>query len=151
MSIAIAEKHVREVVRPFNIYDDYSAEAVLNMLMARQSGHRPLQRGITYGLDATYPTRLQPALLRAYEWASTRWDDFLRQASRVVVAQQRLQDVQHSGQQPMRQKRAFSQTMPEGSRVNKQRRSAGGIAQRGTMTAERPVPEWVCRRRWSRV
>lgn len=72
LSIGIAEKHVREVVRPFNIYDDRTGEADLNAAIAWQSGHRPLQRGITYGLDAAYPTRLQPSLLRAYEWASTR-------------------------------------------------------------------------------
>jgi hypothetical protein len=56
----------------------------LNVAPAWQSGHRPLQRGTTYGLDGAYPTQLQPALLRAYEWASTRWHEFLHQPSKVM-------------------------------------------------------------------
>jgi hypothetical protein len=74
---------VREVRAPFNIYDDRGSDADLNVVLAWQSGHRPLQRGITYGLDGAYPSRLQPALLRAYEWASTRWHEFLHQPSKI--------------------------------------------------------------------
>lgn len=68
-----------------NMYDDRSAEADLNVVFAWQSGHRPLQRGITYGLDGAFPARLQPALLRAYEWASTRWHEFLHQPSKTAL------------------------------------------------------------------
>ncbi|CAK7275608.1 hypothetical protein SEPCBS57363_006795 [Sporothrix epigloea] len=81
LSIGIAEKHVQELSEPFNIYDDRSREADLNMATTWQSGHRPLRRGISYGLDAAFPTRLQPSLLRAYEWSSTSWHEFLGQAS----------------------------------------------------------------------
>jgi hypothetical protein len=84
LSIGITEKHVKEVHKPFNRYDDKSLEADLNVVFAWQSGHRPLQRGTTYGLDGAYPTQLQPALLRAYEWASTRWHEFLHQPSKVM-------------------------------------------------------------------
>ncbi|KAH6977644.1 hypothetical protein EDB80DRAFT_826229 [Ilyonectria destructans] len=72
LAIGITEKHVREVHSSFNRYDDCSAEADLNVTFAWQSGHRPLQRGVVYGLDGAFPHRLQPSLLRAYEWASTR-------------------------------------------------------------------------------
>ncbi|RKK32332.1 hypothetical protein BFJ67_g14800 [Fusarium oxysporum f. sp. cepae] len=65
ISIGITEKHVREVHSPFNRYDDSSAKADLNVVFAWQSGHRPLQRGITYGLDGAFPHQLQPALFRA--------------------------------------------------------------------------------------
>ncbi|KAG4279200.1 hypothetical protein FPRO04_13651 [Fusarium proliferatum] len=82
LAIAITEKHVREVHTPFNRYDDLSSVADRNAVFAWQSGHRPLQRETTYGLDGAYPFRLQPALLRAYEWASTRWHDFLHQPSK---------------------------------------------------------------------
>ncbi|GKU09475.1 unnamed protein product, partial [Fusarium langsethiae] len=81
LAIGITEKHVREVHAPFNRYDDSSSDADLNVTFAWQSGHRPLQRGITYGLDGAYPHQLQPSLLRAYQWASTKWHEFLGQAS----------------------------------------------------------------------
>ncbi|EGU75252.1 hypothetical protein FOXB_14237, partial [Fusarium oxysporum f. sp. conglutinans Fo5176] len=80
----ITEKHVREVHSPFNRYDDTSSDADLNVTFAWQSGHRPLQRGITYGLDGAYPHQLQPSLLRAYQWASTKWHEFLHQASQYA-------------------------------------------------------------------
>ncbi|KAK2122363.1 hypothetical protein NOF04DRAFT_1374394 [Fusarium oxysporum II5] len=86
LAIAITEKHVREVYTPFNRYDDCSGDADINAIFAWQSGHRPLQRGITYGLDGAYPFKLQPSLLRCYEWASVRWHEFLRQPSKTVHA-----------------------------------------------------------------
>ncbi|KAL9566121.1 hypothetical protein ACKAV7_009739 [Fusarium commune] len=70
LAIAITEKHVREVYTPFNRHDDCSEDAGINVVLAWQSGHRPLQRGITYGFDGAYPFRLQPLLLRCYEGAS---------------------------------------------------------------------------------
>lgn len=84
VSIGITEKHVREVRTPQNRYDDNSATADINVVYAWQSGHRPLQRGTTYGLDGAFPHQLQPALLRVYEWASVRWHEFIRQPSKVV-------------------------------------------------------------------
>ncbi|KAJ4175798.1 hypothetical protein NW767_015667 [Fusarium falciforme] len=84
LAVAVTEKHVREVYTPFNRYDDYSSDADVNVVFAWQSGHRPLQRGTTYGLDGAYPFRLQPPLLRAYEWASTRWHEFIHQASKKL-------------------------------------------------------------------
>ncbi|KAL5318142.1 hypothetical protein ACEPPN_013200 [Leptodophora sp. 'Broadleaf-Isolate-01'] len=72
LTIGITEKHVQEVHKPFNRFDDVGARADQNVVFAWQSGHRPLQRGTTYGLNGAFPNQLQPALLRAYEWASTR-------------------------------------------------------------------------------
>jgi hypothetical protein len=54
----------------------------VNVAYAWQSGHRPLQRANTYGLDGAFPTHLQPSLLRVYEWVSTRWHEFLIQPSK---------------------------------------------------------------------
>ncbi|KAH7199034.1 uncharacterized protein B0J16DRAFT_360609 [Fusarium flagelliforme] len=84
LAIAITEKHVREVYTPFNRHDDCSNDADINAVFAWQSGYRPLQRGITYGLDGAYPSRLQPLLLRCYEWASVRWHEFLGQSSKNI-------------------------------------------------------------------
>jgi hypothetical protein len=84
VSIGITEKHVKDMCKPFNRIDDKGPEADLNVVFAWQSGHRPLQRGTNYGLDGAFPTQMQPALLRAYEWASTRWHEFLRIASKVL-------------------------------------------------------------------
>jgi hypothetical protein len=83
VTIGITEKHVREVFAPFNRYDDHSTTADKNAAFAWQSGHRPAQRATTYGLDGAYPHQLQPSLLRVYEWASTRWHEFLHQASKT--------------------------------------------------------------------
>lgn len=87
LAIAITEKHVREVYTPFNRHDDCSNDADINAAFAWQSGHRPLQRGITYGLDGAYPSRLQPSLLRCYEWASVRWHEFLGQPSKNIPSE----------------------------------------------------------------
>ena len=78
LSIAITEKHVRQIANPFSQYDDKNKEADINASFAWQSGHRPLQRGLTYGLDGAFPDSLQPALLRVYEWASGEWQKFLK-------------------------------------------------------------------------
>jgi hypothetical protein len=85
LSISITEKYVREIHQPFNQYDDRGPAADLNVAFAWQSGHRPVQRGLTYGLDGAFPTKLQPALLRAYQWASTRLHEFLHQPSRLTA------------------------------------------------------------------
>ncbi|KAA8617310.1 DUF3505 domain-containing protein [Pyrenophora tritici-repentis] len=82
LTIAITEKHVKEVHQRFNRYDDKSPNADMNVAYAWQSGHRPLQRANTYGLDGAFPTHLQPSLLRVYEWVSTRWHEFLTQPSK---------------------------------------------------------------------
>jgi hypothetical protein len=66
----------------FNRYDDKSPNADVNVAYAWQSGHRPLQRANTYGLDGAFPTHLQPSLLRVYQWVSTRWHEFLIQPSK---------------------------------------------------------------------
>jgi Orsellinic acid/F9775 biosynthesis cluster protein D len=77
ISISITEKHVQRLAKPFNRHDDKSVAADINVVFAWQSGHRPLQRSTTYGLDGAFPTRLQPALLRVYKWASKEWHEFL--------------------------------------------------------------------------
>ncbi|KAM6506734.1 hypothetical protein FALCPG4_018851 [Fusarium falciforme] len=84
ISIGITEKHVREVFQPFNRFDDKSASASRNVVFAWQSGHRPLQRGTTYGLDGAFPTKLQPQLLELYRWAASRWHEFLHLPSHAA-------------------------------------------------------------------
>ncbi|KFZ16922.1 hypothetical protein V502_04827 [Pseudogymnoascus sp. VKM F-4520 (FW-2644)] len=83
LSICITEKHVKILAKPFNRYDDHSANADPNVVFAWQSGHRPLERGMTYGLDGAFPSQLQPALLNIYEWASVEWHQFLGLQSRI--------------------------------------------------------------------
>lgn len=70
LSLSITEKHVKKSVKPFNRYDDQSGNAGRNVVFAWQSGHRPRQRGTTYGLDGPFTSQMQPALLNIYEWAS---------------------------------------------------------------------------------
>ncbi|KAH7014618.1 LOW QUALITY PROTEIN: uncharacterized protein B0I36DRAFT_378241 [Microdochium trichocladiopsis] len=82
IAIGITEKHVIEIATPFNRYDDLGPNASINAVFAWQSSHRPIQRATTYGLDGAFPSQLQPALIRIYEWASFRWHEFLHQPSR---------------------------------------------------------------------
>ncbi|CAM1507683.1 Fc.00g073240.m01.CDS01 [Cosmosporella sp. VM-42] len=84
LCIGITEKHVCEVYRPFNRFDDTSDDAHRNVVFAWQSGHRPLQRGRTYGLDGAFPTKLQPQLLDLHQCASTKWHEFLHLPSKLA-------------------------------------------------------------------
>ena len=85
LCIGITEKHVREIHQPFNRFDDNTEKADVNVTFAWQSGHRPLQRAITYGLDGAFPRQLQPELLRRYKWVSTLWHEFLGLASSLRI------------------------------------------------------------------
>lgn len=75
---------MREVHQSFNRFDDTSDKAHHNIVFAWQSGHRPLQRGITYSLDGAFPTKLQPQLLDLYKWTSTKWHEFLHLPSKLA-------------------------------------------------------------------
>ena len=77
LSIAMTEKHVKPISRPFNRYADKDQEADAEVAFAWQSGHRPIRRGTSYGIDSAYPDSLQPALLRVYRWVSDEWQRFL--------------------------------------------------------------------------
>ncbi|KAJ9633674.1 hypothetical protein H2199_009286 [Coniosporium tulheliwenetii] len=89
LSIAITEKHIKSIATPFNIYDDKSPDADIDVIFAWQSCHRPLQRATTYGLDGAFPTKLQPALLRRYEYASVKWHRFLEHESKGDILSQK--------------------------------------------------------------
>lgn len=78
LSIAITEKHVRRAAVKFNRFDDVTNAAEEDVAYAWQSGHRPIQRYSTYGLDGAFPDQLQPALLRIYAKISAEWHEFLR-------------------------------------------------------------------------
>jgi len=77
LSIAVTERHLAHISKPFNRFDDKTIDANVDVALAWQSGHRPMQRGTSYGIDAAYPDSLQPALLRVYRWTSDIWHRFL--------------------------------------------------------------------------
>ena len=77
LSIAIIEKHVKQISRPFHLNDDRSAQADMEVAFAWQSGHKPNQRGTSYGIDGAFPDSLQPALLGVYRWTSDQWHRFI--------------------------------------------------------------------------
>jgi hypothetical protein len=80
LSIAVTERHLSHISKPFNRFDDKTADTDLDVALAWQSGHRPMQRGTSYGIDAAYPDSLQPALLRVYRRTSDIWHKFLDEA-----------------------------------------------------------------------
>jgi hypothetical protein len=77
LSIAVTERHLAHISKPFNRFDDRTVDANVDVALAWQSGHRPMQRGTSYGIDAAYQDSLQPALLRVYRWTSDIWHRFL--------------------------------------------------------------------------
>lgn len=66
LAIAILEKHVLQLLQPFDMHDDTNLQMMLYSVRAWQSGHRPRQRAAYYGHDRALPTSLSPALLKAY-------------------------------------------------------------------------------------
>lgn len=114
--------------------------------MAWQSGHRPLERGITYGLDGAFPARLQPNLLRAYEWASTRWHAFLHQASRAPAQPvlRTLKNNQESNAPPKRPAIDPIDTVPT---THKRQKISSAEGEGGWRTSSPPydgVPRMTC-------
>lgn len=77
VSIAITERHVHTAAAHFNRFDDKTSQATEEVAYAWQSGHRPMQRHTTYGLDGAFPDHLQPSLLRIYAKISGDWHAFL--------------------------------------------------------------------------
>lgn len=75
ISIVITERHVSRATAPFNRFNDISSSSVIgeDIAFACQSGHRPLQRHTTDGLDGAFSDQLQPALLNIYAGLSAKW------------------------------------------------------------------------------
>lgn len=86
LSIAITEKHIKQISKPFNPNDDWSKDANPTAAFAWQSGHRPMQRVTTYGLDRAFPDNLQPALLQLYQWVSIQWNLFLQKKDTASIS-----------------------------------------------------------------
>ncbi|KAH7142951.1 hypothetical protein B0J13DRAFT_636782 [Dactylonectria estremocensis] len=97
VSIVITERHVRTAAAHFNRFDDITSHATEEVAYAWQSGHRPMQRHTTYGLDGAFPDHLQPSLLRIYARISGDWHAFLwggqQQRSHV---HSRIEELLHS-------------------------------------------------------
>jgi hypothetical protein len=84
LSIVATERYVKEISRPFDLNDGKSAAADIEVVCAWKIGHRPMQPGTSYGIDAAYPDSLQPALLRVYRWVSCRWHEFLEKPQKLL-------------------------------------------------------------------
>ncbi|KAK7571298.1 hypothetical protein V3481_018515 [Fusarium oxysporum f. sp. vasinfectum] len=145
ISIAITERHVHAAAARFNRFDDTTGTAGHEVAYAWQSGHRPMQRHTTYGLDGAYPDHLQPALLRAYERASASWQNFLWGCDKsgeprsIPVEADRAQlnyASTHHRLTPS-QKRPFISDLEESPSNNKRLRLRPDLSSvRGTMSTE---------------
>ena len=142
---AIATRHVRAVVDHFNQHDDVTARAQDDVVMAWQSGHRPLQQATTYGLDGAYPAHLQPKLLQLYENVSRQWHAFLHlsleQQQATVSSDQALEPSDHINQRdpPLhlaQQKRNYYETIPKGQKDTQPR-----ALKRRRLSIEAPADE----------
>ncbi|KAK7583216.1 hypothetical protein V3481_012509 [Fusarium oxysporum f. sp. vasinfectum] len=145
ISIAITERHVHAAAARFNRFGDTTGTAGHEVAYAWQSGHRPMQRHTTYGLDGAYPDHLQPALLRAYERVSASWQNFLWGCDKsgeprsIPVEADRAQlnyASTHHSLTPS-QKRPFISDLKESPLNNKRLRLRPDLSSvRGTMSTE---------------
>jgi hypothetical protein len=78
----------------FNRHNDRGPEATSEAIIAWQSGHRPLQRATTYGLDGAFPHQLQSNLLRLYAQASEHWHRFLGFGSAITGSRPSFQSTE---------------------------------------------------------
>jgi hypothetical protein len=82
LSIAIMEKHVKRVLKPFDLYDDRSPAADLEVFfMAKCASSATAWDHIWPG--GTFHDSLQPVLPRVYEWASTEWRLYLGHPNKI--------------------------------------------------------------------
>lgn len=51
LSIAITERHLHDISRPFDRYDESSSTHSTGVAFAWQSGHRPMERGLSHGIE----------------------------------------------------------------------------------------------------
>ncbi|SPJ82463.1 uncharacterized protein FTOL_09868 [Fusarium torulosum] len=145
ISIAITERHVHAAAARFNRFDDTTGTAGHEVAYAWQSGHRPMQRHTTYGLDGAYPDHLQPALLRAYERVSASWQNFLWGCDKsgesrsipVEANHARLSYASTHHSLTPSQKRPFISDLEESPSNNKRLRLRPDLSSvRGTMSTE---------------
>lgn len=74
-SIAIAKRHMSELIKRKNFYYPSDARDPIRMIAAGV-GHRPRMLLTAYAIDAALPTRLQPELLEMYRQLSTLWQNW---------------------------------------------------------------------------
>ncbi|RSL82730.1 hypothetical protein CEP52_016890 [Fusarium oligoseptatum] len=98
LSIAITERHVRGALPTFDRFDDVTEAGDPDVAFAWQSGHRPMQRHSTYGLDGAFPDKLQPSLLRLYARCSGKWHSFLMIGPEAPPADDSPSQVNIAGQ-----------------------------------------------------
>ncbi|CZT11990.1 uncharacterized protein RAG0_15989 [Rhynchosporium agropyri] len=87
---AIAKRHIKELVTTATATDDPAFTSI-----AHQFGHQPQVLDTGYGLDRSYPAKLQPELIAQYKRVSACWHQWLqladlrdlsRNADRAAVA-----------------------------------------------------------------
>jgi hypothetical protein len=96
LSIAITNRHIQWIAKPFKRHDDKSTTADNNVAFAWQSCHRPAQRAEHYALDGAFPTHLQPALLTMYKQVSIEWHRYHGHKSRDTTPFAKSQGLVHT-------------------------------------------------------
>lgn len=71
------ERRGKNISPPFDLRDDQSMAADIELLFAWQSGHRLVQREVSHGTDSAYPDSLHPALVGLSQWVSRQSHKFL--------------------------------------------------------------------------
>jgi pterin-4a-carbinolamine dehydratase len=73
-ALAIAKRHISELIKKVNFYHPPDASNPIKMITAR-AGHHPQILLSSYAIDKALPSRLQPELLEMYLRLSTLWQE----------------------------------------------------------------------------
>jgi hypothetical protein len=77
-ALAIAKRHISELIKKVDFYHPLDASNPIKMIAAG-AGHHPQMLLGTYAIDKALPSRLQPELLEMYLRLSTLWQEWNQQ------------------------------------------------------------------------
>ena len=72
---AIAKRYVKELIATTTAIDEPAFRAIVH-----QFGHNPITLNENYGLDISFPEKLQPELIASFKRTSACWHQWLQLA-----------------------------------------------------------------------
>ncbi|EFZ03297.2 tlh3 [Metarhizium robertsii ARSEF 23] len=119
-SIAIAKRHISELIKERNFYYPSDANTSIRMIAAGV-GHRPRMLLTAYAIDTALPTRLQPELLEMYRQLSTLWQNWNSQYYDQYCAAKCSGVTENAAGQPADRKQSLENNTQSNIRGQKKR------------------------------